>query len=563
MIPLQEGIDSLNVVQPGGQGYGVWFTVEIVLIIGVIIYQFYISGRIYKNINQLKEIFRNRLSVISGYIERSNLNKKEKTIKDIVFTDSEKDASSDDKRPDKRTVRISITDTSGTGIIQTIKEDINLYLLNNYGAAVNFSIIKDIIDREVDVKDEEISNSLPTPLYLGLAVTMIGIIFGLFAMPESNGQHFAEGIDALINGVKLAMLGSLSGLACTTILSSFIYKNAKRQISRDKNEQISYLQATLLPELIKSEDTGVSGLKASLDRFARVATDISDNVLVAVNKSSENILLQQEVINKVANLDVLKISETNLELFNRLESNMSAFNKFSEYVSLMSQISDNLKDFASRTKNIDNVINQIDLTLQENDRLSRFLTSHFEKIETSGFAALKAVDLSDAHFREAIEKLKVETDNCLDQAFRAVNESASHFSGAIEKLKEEIDSRISRLNQDASANESKLAEIYNEIGVKMASATTEHISQLQTAYSNAVPRFDQLNNLQILPKIQEQLSDGISQLQNNTKLVEAINQLNASLATKKSRTRLKTSRSDFLRKLRNPVLFFRRKRNSE
>ena len=558
-----EGIDSLNIVQPGDQGYGVWFTIEIVLILGVIIYQFYISGRIYSNINQLKEIFRNRLNVISGYIERSNLNKNEISIKDIVFTDSGKDTSSDDKRPDRKSVRISITDTSGTGTIQTIKEYINLYLLNNYGASVNFSIIKDIIDREVDVKDEEISNSLPTPLYLGLAATMIGIIFGLFAMPESNGQHFAEGIDALVNGVKLAMLGSLSGLACTTILSSFIYKNAKRQISREKNEQISYLQATLLPELIKSEDTGVSGLKASLDTFARVATDISDNVLAAVNKSNENILLQQEVIDKVANLDVLKISETNLELFNRLESNMSAFNKFSEYVSLMSQISDNLKDFASRTKNIDNIINQIDLTLQENDRLSRFLTSHFEKIEASGFAALKAVDLSDAHFREAIEKLKVETDNCLNQAFRAVNESASHFSGAIEKLKEEIDSRISHLNQDASANESKLAEIYNEIGIKMASATSEHISQLQAAYSNAVPRFDQLNNLQILPKIQEQLSDGISQLQNNTKLVEAINQLNASLITKKSRTRLKTSQSNFFRKLRNPALFFRRKGNTE
>ena len=102
MIPLQEGIDSLNIVQPGDQGYGVWFTIEIVLIIGVIIYQFYISGRIYKNINQLKEIFRNRLSVISGYIERSNLNKNETSIKDIVFTDSGKDTSSDDKRHDRK-----------------------------------------------------------------------------------------------------------------------------------------------------------------------------------------------------------------------------------------------------------------------------------------------------------------------------------------------------------------------------------------------------------------------------------------------------------------------------
>jgi hypothetical protein len=402
MLPLQEGIDSLNVVQPGGQGHSAWFAIEIALITGVIIYQFYISGKVYKNIKQLKEIFRDRLRVISGYIERSDLAKKEKSVKEIVFTDPDNENVPEDKRPDRKRVRISITDTYGTGIIQVIKEDINLYLLNNYGASVNFSIIKDIIDREVDVKDEEIANSLPTPLYLGLAATMIGIIFGLFSMPESNGQHFAEGIDALINGVKLAMLGSLSGLVCTTILSSFVYKNAKRKISGDKNEQISYLQATLLPELIKAEDTGVSGLKASLDRFARVATDISDNVLVAVNKTGENIHSQQEVIDKVANLDVLKISETNLELFNRLESNMSTFSKFSDYLSLMSQISDNLRDFAYRTSNIDNVVNQIDLSLQENSRLSRFLTSHFEKIEASGTAALKAVDISDAHFREAM-----------------------------------------------------------------------------------------------------------------------------------------------------------------
>ena len=534
MVFYQPGIDTLNVVQAIDKGFSVWFTIEILVIVCVIIYQFYISLNVYKNINQLKEIFRDRLRVVSGDIERSKLNNTETTIDDIVFSYSKKESPQEELNSERKTVKISITQTSGRGIIQRIQEEINLYLLNNYGAAVNFSIIKDIIDREVDIKDEEIANSIPTPLYFGLAATMIGIIFGLFSMPESNGQHFTEGIDALINGVKLAMLGSLSGLACTTVLSSFFYKNAKKKISRDKNEQISYLQATLLPELIKAEDTGVSGLKASLDRFARVATDISDNVLIAAKKTGDNILLQQEVIDKVANLDVLKISKTNLELFNRLESNMSAFNKFSEYISLMSQISDNLRDFASRTKNIDNVVEQIDNSLQENNRLSRFLTSHFEKIETAGNAALKAVDLSDSHFKEAIEKLKEETDKTLNQAFRAVNESASHFSGAIEKLKEEIDNRISRLNRDAADNESKITGIYNDIGINLASVISQHINLLQTAYSNALPQFDQLNNLQVLPKIQEQVSDSVSRLQNDSntnsaKLIEAINQLNNSL----------------------------------
>jgi hypothetical protein len=580
MVSFQPVIDSTNVVQAIDQGFSVWFAVEVIVIVSVIIYQFYISRKIYKNIRQLKEIFSERLSVISGYIEKSNLNKKEKTTDDIVFVEPEKENGQADLFSDRNIVKISITKTYGTGIIQRIKEAINLYLLNNYGAAVNFSIIKDIIDREVDIKDEEISNSIPTPLYFGLAATMIGIIFGLFAMPESNGSHFSEGIDALINGVKLAMFGSLTGLACTTILSSSFYKNAKKKISKDRNEQISYLQATLLPELIKAEDTGVSGLKASLDRFARVATNISDNVLVAAKKTGENIVLQQKVIDKVANLDVLKISKTNLELFNRLESNMIAFSKFSEYVSLMSQISDNLKDFASRTKNIDSVIEQIDSSLQENKRLSQFLTSQFEKIETAGLASLKAVDLSDSHFKEAIEKLTQETDNTLNQAFKAVNESASHFSGAIEKLREETDNRISRLNQDAAGNESKLTEIYNDIGNKLSSVTSMHISQLQAAYSKALPQFDQLNNLQILPKIQGLISDSISKLQNDSntnsaRLIEAINQLNNSLTSftdnlnnytaiaKFHGTKPKKPKSGFFRKLRNPALFFRRKRNIE
>ena len=580
MDPLQTGIDSLSAVQTSGQEYGFWFTIEIVLIVGVIIYQFYISRKVYKNICQFKDIFRDRLNVVSGFIERSDLNKKEKTVEDIVFTETEKNNSPGDLFSYNERISISITDTSGSGIIQRIREDINLYLLNNYGAAVNFSIIKDIIDREVDIKDEEISNSIPTPLYLGLAATMIGIIFCLFAMPEANGQHFSEGIDALINGVKLAMFGSLSGLACTTILSSFVYKNAKRKISHDKNAQISYLQAKLLPELVKAEDTGVSGLKASLDRFARVATDISKNVLTAANQTRENIILQQEVIDKVGNLDVLKISETNLELFNRLENNMIAFNKFSEYVSLMSQISENLKDFASRTRSIDNIVNQIDLSLQENNRLSRFLTSHFEKIDTAGLAALKAVDLSDSHFKEAIEKLKTETDNCINQVFRAVNESASHFSDAIEKLREETDNRISRLSREAADNESKLAEIYHDISVRLTSVTSQHISEFQKAYSSAIPHFDQLDNLQILQKILEKVSDGVTHLQNDTnintvKLIEALNQLNRSLTgvkddlthyaiSKKSHGRKpKEAVSGFFRKLRNPASFFRRKRYSE
>ena len=532
---LQTGIDTLSNTPAINQKYSVWFFIEAVIILVVIVRQFERSWMIYNNINQLKDIFEHPLKVKSGYVEKENLKRINDSINTIEFITENEKYSSSEKIPRKNSIKISIIETVGTNsIILRIRDAINTYLLNNYGAAVNFSIIKDFIDREVDAKDEEISNSLPTPLYLGLASTMIGIICGLFAVPTLSGGQFSTGIDALLNGVKIAMIGSLVGLACTTYLTSSSYKKAKKYLLKDKNQQISYLQATLLPELIKAEDTGVSGLKASLDRFAKVATDISDNVLIAANQTGENIQLQQEVIDKVSNLDIIKISETNLELFKRLEDNMVALQKFSEYLSSMNQISDNLKEFAFRTLDVNRIVNKIDTGLEENNRLSKFLTSHFEKIESAGNAARKAVDLADLTFKDSVDTLKEGTKNYVDQAIKEVNLSSSVFTSAIENLKEEINARISQLNRDATNNESKLKEIYSEVGAKLELITSQHLSQIQSAYSNAIPQFNQLNNLETLPKIQEQVSDGISKMQdesnvNTAKLIETINQLNSSL----------------------------------
>ena len=63
---------------------------------------------------------------------------------------------------------------------------------------------------------------------------------------------------------------------------------------------------------------------------------------------------------------------------------MEAFNEFSEYLSSMKDISTNLKEFASRTMDVDAIANQILATSKESKELTKFLTSHFDKIELSG-----------------------------------------------------------------------------------------------------------------------------------------------------------------------------------
>lgn len=472
-----------------------YFKIELIIIAIVFIFQISHSIKVYLNINILKSIFNHLIEVRNGFLERHFLNSPEMVLDNIIYysQDEEEDLS------DENTLKISVTETRGTNeIILRIKDAINSYLINNYGAAVNFSIIKDIIDREVDAKDEEISQSIPTPLYLGLAATMIGIIFGLFAMGEVmfaqdniDDKIFFTAIRALINGVTIAMAASLVGLVCTTLLSSIFYKMAKKTTLKEKNQQLSYLQAKLLPELVRAEDTGVSGLKASLDRFAREATKISNNVKIAADQTGMNLQAQLDIISKVENLNMTKVSKVNLELFDRLEINMAAFNKFSNYLTLMKNISENLYNFSSQTENVQVIASEIKNTLKDSQELSRFLTAHFQKIESTGSAALNAVNLSDVHFREAIEKLSAETNT-----------------------------RISALNTLSDNAESNLSETFENIGSKLNEITEKHLSSLSIAYNESVPSFEQLDNLKLLSEINNNSTN------QSKELIDAIGKLN-------------------------------------
>lgn len=480
MIFLQIVNDSVDNIITNNQSGLSLFEIEKIIIIIIILIQIIIAFFLTKDIYIFYNIYKYPLKVTNGYIEKHLLNEKD-ALNNIVFEDKGESSNFDDLVTDD-ILKVSIIKTSSDDkTLLRIKDNLNSYLLNNYGANVNFSIIKEMIDREIDVKDEEISQLIPTPLYLGLAATMLGIIFGLISMPEIDGSNFSQAINFLINGVKWAMIASLTGLFLTTLLSSVGYKIARKNVFLNNNKQLSYLQAQLLPELIKAEDTGVSGLKASLDHFAREATTIVNNVKIAALNTGENIKAQQDVLDRVERLKVTRVAKASLELFDRLDNNMEAFNKFSKNVSIIGDISNNLKEFATRTVAIDSIANHINSSMDESKELTRFLTAHFEKIESAGNEALKAVDYSDSHFREAIDKLT-----------------------------KEIDVRISKMNENADNHDSHLREVYEKIGENLKTITSGHINEFKSAYADAVPQFHQLNYLKTLNPIQESIDANFS-----------------------------------------------------
>mgnify|MGYP001369370290 FL=1 len=151
--------------------------------------------------------------------------------------------------------------------LDKIVNSINMYLLRNKGAVSDFNLIKDIADRNIDAVDEEIHSLLPVPLYLGLMGTMIGIVIGLFFMPGINDADFENAINILIDGVKIAMVASFTGLLCTVYLSGWEYKGARLFSETSKNDFFSWVQTQLLPVLSQNISSSIYSLQANLLKF--------------------------------------------------------------------------------------------------------------------------------------------------------------------------------------------------------------------------------------------------------------------------------------------------------
>lgn len=400
---------------------------------------------------------------------------------------------------------IQLNSTSKNPIHLRIKDSINNYLLHNSGATVNYSIIKDIIDRELDSKNEEITQYIPIPLYLGLSATIIGIIFGLFAMPDlsasANGDGAGSGVSIeaigpLIDGVKIAMFATLSGLLWTICLSSFVYNRGIKKVSEQKNQQLNYLQENLLPELFKAEDAGVIGLKSSIDQFSRLTTDIVKELQTATMNSKENIISQQETLVRIEKLNVTKISKVNLELFDRLERNMESFYEFSEFIDQLSTISNDLDKFSKKAGSIDRIAENIDQTLEESRDLTKFLTSHLQKMEQMGDVALYSFDLSEKRFKDAVDKLM---------------ESTADNINSVRTVSDEIENNFDK--------------VYDQLFKKLEEIARLHIDEFSKVYSDSLPKFQNLDHLKELEEIKSQLSLAFNGRANGTEEGGKVNNL--------------------------------------
>lgn len=350
-------------------------------------------------------------------------------------------------------------------IFNNIVKDTWYYFSKNKGAAIDFNIIKDICERHDVVYEKSISTRLALPLYVGLLGTMLGIIIGI--TNNFNIQN-TDTISSLLVGVKIAMIGSFTGLFLTLINSGFIYPYVKFKRNKNKNSYFSFIQIEYSKELSPDLLSSITSIGLKLNEFN---TDFGENIGNLVSTTNIVSSVQDsnnKLLDKINNIGFGSIVKDNIELFSRINSTVDklsslreVFDKFQNLVEVSSNIHPSIIALIQKIEGFDNRIKllfeNIKTRVDESIDLHNFLKVHYESL----------INLSD------------QTNSIITQQLNSIESSNNKFITFLEDYLQDTKEKINEVVRQGEI------QIDNNV-INIISSFKQSLDQTEHSFKNTI-----------------------------------------------------------------------------
>ena len=471
---------------------GLHYAIVVLIIIAIIGLQLSIFINTKRKIGVFKSIFPSSRSSYS--------------IKNITFIDAQKSNTEDEDEDSKDSHTVTVSQINIKTQNPTLKEIItalNMYLKKNKGAASDFYLMKDVVERYCDAEEEEISIQQPIPLYLGLMGTMVGIIIGIGFIAISGGlssESLMNNITSLMTCVAIAMAASFVGILCTTLLS-WSSKSANSKVEADKNHFYSWLQTELLPTLSGNAINALYLLQQNLMTFNQTFQTNIEGLSSALSKVKDSTGEQIELINLIRNIDIKKVAQANVTVLKELKEctgEIEVFNKYlhnvSGYLESVNELNGNINEHLNRTATIEKMgvffekeINQVSARekyiYEVVSKVDNTLHKTFESISESTKKSLN--ELYDNSTREfnALQKhyftQKEEFAKMLQQQQEEFLGKSAEATELIKEIRNFADAKavMGQLLESIQSQTAMLGKLANGInGMKSSNDSTEYLN---------------------------------------------------------------------------------------
>lgn len=396
----------------------------------------------------------------------------------------------------------------------SVKESLNVYIIKNNGKVADFNLIKDVIERNVEAEDEYISQTINTPLYLGLMGTMLGIIFGLVNLLyiQSEGADiFEKGISSFLFSVAVAMGASLFGLALTVFNSVKGYKDARKVIEKNKNDLYTLIQTELMPLINQSVSSSVSTLKDILIKFNSDFGSNLGKLDKMFAKNYKTVTAQATILNALESIDINNFAKANVKVLKELKETVPNLEKFNAALNSSDRLiyntenlSKEINQILQRTNTFSEIAQGIDSRIEETRTIMEYLKTHISKFESNDDLLMKWVNKAD----DSMLRTVTEYQKLIDEQKEGIRQMTLKESDLLERAFEE--------NRSYFANLKYLEELNNSN--KDLVQKSDAIGEIKSEIEGLKEMFDRTNSS--LEKNNELVKSSSNSLENTNKSIE-------------------------------------------
>lgn len=351
-------------------------------------------------------------------------------------------------------------------VSENIETSINTYLRKNRGAVSDFNLIKDIVERNCDTLEAEITSQTPLPLYLGLMGTVAGIILGLFTITLSGGfSNIEKVIEILMSDVAIAMVASFMGIGFTT-LTLWKSKQCKVTVEANKNRFYTWIQTNLLPVISKSAVSAITLLQQNLTRFNDSFTGTVDRLEEKLGDVGDVYESQIEILEKIEAIDVKRMAVANVKVLSALDGSMGSLDHFSQYMSSVTEYLTAVRELNGK------------------------LDEHLERTETLGIVSdfykkqMKEIELR----QDAIKSAVLSVDDVMKSAFATLQ---SNSEQGLRSMQEAFVGQMMSMQDMISKQTEKLTIQMNQM--PQVVQKLEEISAIPSKLDKLIDRIEKSN----------------------------------------------------------------------
>ena len=350
-------------------------------------------------------------------------------------------------------------------LFKNIVGTLNRYLGENSDQVSDYHLMKDVVDRNRAVAESEIETVIPFPQYVGLIGTMLGICYGVCTLVIGDGLKNLmsgstdalanSGVTELLGGVGIAVLTSVFGLAFT-MRSSHLFKEAKREVEKNENVFLGWIQAEMLPNLSTDMTSTLVKMTNNLRKFNETFsanTAKLDRTLAKVNDSYAG---QAKVLEALERVDVIKVATANIQVYE----------KHKDFTDEIGMIGDSLKSSRQYLQTVQKLTEKLDGMDERTrtwEKMAKFFEIEIKEIERRKAAISEVVGNVDETLKQSLEHLGVTAKEKSAEVVEKIIFENDKLDRAMLQQEELLNKKLGEMSDAIDKRNKKLSDVFTSL----------------------------------------------------------------------------------------------------